>query len=81
MDPPKNVKNMRLVFIFSRESFFLDLLPPEAALPRSPNKSGQDFSGQEMSWPGNFPASSLLAGTFPGQIFLAGKFPSQNFSG
>ena len=49
---------------------FLKLVPPEAALPRSPTKSGwtftrhvfpgQIFSGREISrpesfWPGNFP--------------------------
>ena len=72
------------VTICSKKLFFLELLPPEAALPLSPNKSGQDFSGCEISrpdlsgreisrpdcfWPGKFPARICLAGEFPSKIF------------
>ena len=88
-------KNIHLLIIlFARKSFVLKLFPPEAALPRSPKKSGwtftrhifpgQIFSGWEISrpemfWPGNFPVRFFLAENFPGQIFSGREISRQEF--
>ena len=77
-------KNIHLLIIlFARKSFFLKLFPPEAALPRSPKKSGWTFTRHifpaRFVWPRNFPARIFLAGIFPGQMFSGREISRPDF--